>query len=289
MQKTFVALVLVGGALSTGCATTQEYAGFAQAGSSYAAAVDRLLVASRDTTIDATSNKLLQNDALTNLTTAQYRTQSETDLMRIEVIQGLRLHADLLGRYFRTMSKLTDSTAPADVKAALGGTVDGLNAVGKQLRGSTLLDANAKAAIGGLAQLAVSAKVRGALKEELQVREATLRQELALQEQLLKALADAIAQDVKLMAQAREERQVITPLTTDKPIPNPDQWIAARRSVMLITPEIAELQNASRAAADMRATFEDLIAGRLTTARLLGVIADLDAIISIAEHLLANK
>jgi hypothetical protein len=67
-SETFIALVLVGGTASTGCATTQEYVGFAKAGSSYAAAVDRLLVVSRDTTIDATSNKLLQNDVLANLT-----------------------------------------------------------------------------------------------------------------------------------------------------------------------------------------------------------------------------
>lgn len=289
MQKTLVTLVLVGGGLSTGCATTQEYAGFAQAGSSYAAAVDRLLVASRDTTIDATSNKLLQNDALANLTLEQYRKQSETDLMRIEVIQGLRLHADLLGRYFRTMSKLTDSTAPADVKAALNGTVDGLNAVGKQLRGTPLLSADAKSAVGAIGQLVVSAKIRGALGEELRARETTLRQELALQEQLLKALAEAIAQDLKVMAQIREERQVVTPLTEVKPIANPDQWIAARRSVLLTTPEIAELHNASRAAADMRDAFEDLLAGRLSMARLLGVITDLEAIITIAEHLLAKN
>lgn len=60
--------------MSPGCATTQEYAGFAQAGLSYAAAVDRLLVASRATTIHATSNRLLRDDALSNLTLAQDHT-----------------------------------------------------------------------------------------------------------------------------------------------------------------------------------------------------------------------
>jgi hypothetical protein len=293
MQNTVVrglAVVLVGGGLiSTGCATTQEYAGFAQAGSSYAAAVDRLLVASRDTAIDATSNKMLQNDAIANTTLEQYKTQSEPDLLRLEVIEGLRLHADLLGKYFRTMSKLTGSTAPADIKASLDGTVDGLNSVGKQLRGAPLLSADAKSAIGAIGQLAVAAKIRGSLRDELQRREATLRQELVLQEHLLNALAEAIAQDLKITAQAREQRLVIQPLIQPTAIPAPDPWIASRRTVMLTNPEIAELQSASRAAADMRETFEDLIAGRLSMARLLGVIADLDGIISIAEHLLAKS
>jgi hypothetical protein len=292
MQNTFVrgfAVVLVAGAVSTGCATTQEYAGFAQAGSSYAAAVDRLLVASRDTTIDATSYRLLQDDALSNLTLAQYQTLSGTDRMRLEVIEGLRLHADLLGKYFRAMSKLTGSKAPVDVQASLNGTVDGLNAVGKQLRGTPLLSADAKTALGTIGQLVVSAKIRGALRDELHAREATLRQELVLQEQLLKALAEAIGHDLQITAQIREERLVITPLTEPKPVPNPDQWVASRRSVLLTSPEIAELQNASRAAGDMRETFEDLVAGRLTMARLLGVIADLDSIINIAEHLLTKS
>lgn len=292
MRNSFVkglAVVLVGSAVTAGCATTQEYAGFAQAGSSYAAAVDRLLVASRDTTIDATSNRLLANDAVNNLTLPQYQAASGPDRARLEVIEGLRLHADLLGKYFRTMSKLTDSKAPADVQASLNGTVGGLNAVGKQLRGAPIFNDDAKAAIGTIGQLVVSAKIRGALHDEISAREAILRQELVLQEQLLKALSAAIEQDLKVTTQIREQRLVITPLTEEKPLANPDQWVASRRSVLLANSEIAELQSASRAARDMRETFEDLVAGRLSMARLLGVIADLDSIISVAEHLLAKS
>lgn len=275
-------------AASAACATKQEYAGFAQAGSSYASAVDRLLIASRETALDATSNRLLQDDALSNITLAQYNALSEPDRMRLRVIEDLRLHADLLGKYFRAMPRLTESKAPNDVKAALRGAVDGLNSVSKGLRESHLLTSEARSALGGIGELVVSAKLRGALREELQAHQATLRRELVLQEHLLRALADAIAHDLQITAQIREQRAVISPILDPKPISNADQWIRARRTVLLADGEVAELQNASRAAADMREAFEDLVSGRLTMGRLTGVIAELEGITSIAEHLMSH-
>jgi hypothetical protein len=278
-----LAIVLLGAA---GCASTQEYAGFAVAGSNYAAALDRLLVASRDATVDATSNRLLQDDALTNLTLEQYRQLADGDRSRLEVIEGLRLHADLLGRYFRTLSRLTDSSAPAEVKNALASTVAGLNGVSRGLHASGLLSDPAKAAIGAIGEVVIAARIRGALREELQMRQTTLRRELALQEELLAALGQSIAHDLLISIQAREGRDVIAPLRAEEPIADADRWVATRRSVLLAEPKVAELQNASRAAKEMREAFEDLLSGRLSGARLNGLVAELDPMIAIAEHLM---
>src|SRR5262245_55943259 len=284
ISKLVVVVLACGGGA---CATTQEYAAFAQAGSTYATAVDRLLVISRETTVDATSNRLLQDDALANLTPADYRALSDTDRMRLETIERLRLHAGLLGRYFRTLSRLTDSNASTETKVALKGTVEGLNTVGKELRSSSLLNADANAAIGAIGELVVSAKIRGDLREEFQSRQATLRQEMVLQEQLLKALSEAITHDLQITAQIREQQSVIAPLTDARPISNSDQWMLLRRTVLLGNPEIAELQNASRAAGEMRNAFEDLVAGHLSTARLTAVLGEFESILGVAEHVMA--
>jgi len=90
--------------LTAGCASTKQYAGFAQAGTVYTVAVDRLLVTAGNTGIDATSERLLQDDALKNQDLDSYQKLSSVDVERLAIIGHLRTHAQLLGHYFRLLN-----------------------------------------------------------------------------------------------------------------------------------------------------------------------------------------
>src|SRR5262249_11924520 len=151
---------------STGCAATSEYAKFAQAGSDYASALDHLLIAAGQTSVDATSERLLQDDAVSNQDLKSYRTPSHVDEERPVPIAKLRAHAHLLAAYFRLLGDFATSDASARAEASVGAVVDSLNRLGGQLRSRGSVP-NSET-LAGAAPLVVGARVNAALKRELE-------------------------------------------------------------------------------------------------------------------------
>jgi hypothetical protein len=289
LSRQVIALFLVLLTLTAGCKPSKEYANLAQAGTTYGVAVDNLLVATGNIEIDATSEKLLSDAALSKLSLSQYRSVSTEDEKLLELIARLRQHVKLLSRYFGLLYQLATSDAPDRAKTAIGGSSSGvignLNAIGTQLRGSGFLTGNAAVAAGPITSLVVSGIIRGALKDELNARQITIRRELELQERLLKALSDRIQHDLKVTQQTREQRLVIGPLTSGNPISNPDQWVSNRRSVLTMKLTADQLQTASDDVKKLREAFEDLIWGKLTLDRVDSLVADFDSLLTIAEKL----
>jgi hypothetical protein len=87
-------------ALLVGCKSTSEYAKFAQSGTLYVAALDNLLVAATRVSIDASSERLILDDVISNTSQAQYDNQNGADKARIEIYNKLRRHGRLIGQYF---------------------------------------------------------------------------------------------------------------------------------------------------------------------------------------------
>jgi hypothetical protein len=289
LSRQIIALFLVFLTLTAGCKPTKEYANLAEVGTKYGVAVDNLLVATGNIEIDATSEKLLSDAALSKLSLKQYRSVSTEDERLLEVIARLRLHVKLLSRYFGLLYQLATSDAPDRAKTAIGdgssGVIGNLNTIGTQLRGSGFLTGNAAVAAGPITSLVVSGIIRGALKDELNARQITIRRELELQERLLKVLSARIRHDLEVTQNIREQRLVIEPLTSGKPIANPDQWVANRRSVLTMKLAADQLQTASESVKKLREAFEDLISGKLTLDRVDSLIADFDSLLTIAEKL----
>lgn len=277
--KLFVFTVLA--TLAAGCAPTQQYAQFARAGTVYSAALDRLLVVATNTAVDATSERLLQDDKLINQTLASYKKLSIIDEERLTIISGLRSHARLLTKYFHFLSELATADAPERAQQAIGGVVNSLNALGTQLRGSTLVQN--KAAFTAVTKVVVGFAIRGLLSDEINKRKDTIQIELKTQEELLKALAGAIQHDLRIINQAREQRLVIDPLTAVAPISKPDEWLANRRVVLTSQTKVSELESASEAAGKLREAFEDLIAGKLGLTRINNILTDLESILAVVE------
>ncbi len=274
---------------ATSCKSTKEYANLAQAGTTYAAAMDRLLIATQEIDIDTNSERLLQDDALTNLSLEKYRNLSSEDEKLLKLITLLRQHVKLLSRYFGLLYELATSNAPERAQKAIGssttGVIGNLNKVSAELRGSGFVPSGLAAAAGPITSAIVSAKIRSALKNELNLRKETIQEELVLQEELLKVLSDRITHDLTLIQMTREQRLVIEPLISKAPIAKPDEWINNRRSILTMSLAAQELKTASTNITKLREAFEDLMSGKLTLDRVNSLLADFDSLLTIAEKL----
>lgn len=285
-----IALLLVLTTLTIGCSKSRKgYANLAQAGTTYAAAIDSLLVATGNIAIDTNSERLLQDDALSNRSIEQYREISSKDEELLETIKQLRQHVQLLSRYFGLLYELATSDAPDRAQTAIGnettGVIGNLNKVGNEIRGRGLITAGAAEAISPITGAIASGMIRKALRDELNARKATIQKELLLQEQLLKVLSGRITADSTIAQKAREQRLVIDPLVSPTPIAKPDDWITTRRSVITMKLTAEQLATASDNVKKLREAFEDLASGKLTLDRVNSLLTDFDALLTIAEKL----
>lgn len=292
LWQKFCSVLLVGALVLSGCKSTQEYASLAQAGTNYTTAMDNLLLATIDISIDVTSERLMQDDALLNQTVADYQRLSNPNENLIETIQKLRDHTQLLARYFNLLSQLATTNAAGRIQSEIGtpnsGLLGSLNQVSMQLKGSNLFTTSSAAVVAPLTQVVVGGIVRGALKTELEQRKEIIQQELALQERLLKALAKKVEADLKLIKQIREQRLVIDALTATAPIAGKDAWLAARRNILKMPLTVEQLNNASDTVKKLREAFEDFCSGKLTRERLNALAGDFATLLQLTEKLKAT-
>lgn len=276
---------------TAGCATTveQQHHTLATAGSAYAAAVEQLLVADAELHVDASSERLLQNDVLANLTAAQYERAAEDDRRIVGTLADLRRHVRLTRRYFVQLDELGADRTATRVDDSLARIATELRRLGTGLEDSPLLDASGRKALGALGTVAVAAGVRGALARELHARGEAIRRELALQQALLASLGRAIEANLATVTQAQEYRLVRAPLLAEKPISNADRWVTRRRDVLMAHATAGELTAAAEAAGSLRQAFEALIRGRLTAERLEVIGLELQALLDVAARVVEQR
>ena len=271
--------------LLSGCALTtpprSEYAAFAQAGSGYAEAVDKLLVAAGQAQVDSTSWRLVadKND-LGKVDNATYDKKTKDDTDRLAAIKSLREHAGLLGVYFGHLESLATSDAPDRTKDAIQGVVKGITDLSK---GLNTLYPNVFNALPPLTNIVVDEKVRGALREELEKRKDVIRKELQIQEKLLTVLKYQISHALTLAKNIKEQELVFAPLNAPSPLGKPEEWVAKRHEVIYIAATVEELDSARYAANKMKEAFEALLSGEDTTGRINALINDIESIIAVAD------
>lgn len=283
-RRGFAPLLAILASCAAGCATTAQYGALASAGSAYATAVEQLLIVDAELHVDASSERLLQNDVLANLTESQYDGVAEDDRRLVRTLADLRDHVRLTRRYFVGLGELGADRTATRVDDSLAGIAMELRRLGTALEDSPLLDASGRKALGALGTVSVAAGIRGALARELRARGDTIRRELALQQALLESLGDAIEANLTIVAQAREHRLVRAPLLAEKPISNADRWITRRRDVLMAEATAGELTAAAEAAASLQQAFEALMKGRLTAERLEVTGLELQALLEVATR-----
>jgi hypothetical protein len=264
-----------------GCETQKQYASLADLGSAYASALDRVLVLAGTASVDATSERLLQDRDIAPQTAASYQKLSDIDVKRLALIDDLRKHVQFLGAYFGLLKQLAASDAPAQSGKTLEGTASSVTMLGKRLRKNDL--ALGTDVFTTLSKIAVSGAVHGALKTELTLRGDTIRTELNTEEVLLAALSGDIEHAMATTREIREARSVIGPFIAAEPIKNYDEWIASRKAVLNMNSPAVELAAASTALGKLRETFEELMGGKLDDDQIRALEGDFQTMTAVAD------
>lgn len=139
-----------------------------------------------------------------------------------------------------------------------------------------------------LTKLAVSEKIRGALREELDQRQLTVRKALYIEADLFQQLARDLQASLNDVKRAQTKRLIIPPLVAEEPITNTgqaDAWIGTRRAIVTKRISAQDLEEASTATQEMRLAFEDLLTDKLTIARVKNLLVQIDSISKIADSL----
>ncbi len=279
-----ISIFCLGSILLSGCKTTQEYARFAKAGTLYYAAMDNLLVATSNISINANSERLLDNDEISNTTNDQYDTTTRNDRARLKVINDLRKHTRLMSSYYDLLFQLASSKAPQETNEAIAGVVGNLNTLGNTLRGSSFFDSTLAGTISGAI---VTGIVRGKLQDEIKQRKPFILRELDTQKVLLKKLSEIISANVTDGNNLREKRKVTDKITSANPIPadKKDQWVADRLNAINTTNVLTEMETATDLIEKFEEAFKALDSNKLTLERIDSLLTDLETFFSITESL----
>jgi hypothetical protein len=262
--------------VATGCVSAAPYRDVASAGAQYAHAVEALTAAAAALAVDASSERLLQDDALANVDAATLRQFDDEDAARAAVLGRIERHARLLGRYFALLGRLAAGGPGRETLRALDDTAAALEEAGRALRTGT----GAAAARGARTAAAAAAGFygRSLARRELARRAPVIDRELETHGEALAALAEAVRHDARVVTEARRQRRVVDLLLAEAPVADPDGWVAARRTLAAGEAAPAELGAAQRAAKALRDAVAAAAAGQPAEARIAALLDDLEAI-----------
>jgi len=279
-KKNILLTIPLSAILLTGCVSTapkSDYTAFAQAGTAYASAVDKLLNLAGVAQVDSTSWTLInEKNTTTEMDLKTYDTKTKIDVQRLEKITKLRTQAKLLAQYFSQLESLATSDAPEKTQIAIEGVVSNLGKLNSRLP-------NNVPALPALGKFMVDSKIRLALKNELEERKDLIRNELYIHEQLLEQLRNEISHALTLEKSTKEQTLVIDPFLNKSPLKDPENWASTRHNVVYMPITVEELRSAENAAKKMRETFETLLSGGDPKSQINTLLNDIDSILSIIE------
>jgi NPH3 family len=262
-------------------ASVDEYKKFSQAGRTYSLALEGLLVKSAEITIDRTSEDLLTQDISgTDVTKAEYNSLSRDNKKTLKSVDRLITQTRLLRSYF---SKLEDLASSNSSNSASNSTKSIVDSISKLSSGLKKEDQTLNGFIPSIVKISISSQIRQALRNELELRGNAILESLEIQEVLISALSRTIDVDTRSIADSRELRNVIPPITSKNPIANPDEWINLRRATLTSSNTIIELTEASQSLSEFKSVFKAILEDKLTSARIDSFIKEADEFIKIVE------
>jgi hypothetical protein len=255
-----------------------EYKRFAEAGKEYSKAMDSLLVTSGALFVDSNSEALINLDRQNPIGgRAEYSAAKENVIKYIKVISLARDHTRLLQNYFQALQELATSDAPQRSADAANRVFNQVVLVGQQLEpnifSSPAIGPEARQAYSQIPSLILSAKIKGALRAELLARKEAIYKELITQELVQKLLAQQINANLQIINSYKEMRTIKPAYESDKPVAEPDKWIALRAQISQDSLSADALEDASKTSKALQEAFKDLLSNRLTVARA-GVLVD---------------
>ncbi len=282
-RKTFV-LVAVVATLSTGCKYSKQYKKITEAGNQYTTAIDELLNKANELQIDSSSEKLLQNDIISNIDVDFYNNYKNNDKEILEIISGIREHNNLLREYFNKLRKLAYSEAPGEVQKEITDIATNLQTISSQLQKNSSLPR--PIVIGKIGKLIVHSKINGVLKKELDQRGEMIYEQLEIQGEMLTVLGEIMKNRVQSIKEAREKRLVIRPIIEKDPIPSNStaQWINFRKEILLMDKQVKEIEEASGALDDFQNIYKASVEGKINSQYLNDSLEDIDRFLALLQN-----
>jgi hypothetical protein len=280
IKKSLVAFTVMA-ALTTGCQSRDEYKKFSDAGNKYTTAIESLLISAGDMRIKATSEKILAGDQISNLTIEQYKQLSQTDEKRLQIINDLIQHNQLLHAYFQKLEDLATSDAPERAKYEIEGITTNLSEIGTKLQAEDLI--RGQSLITSVANLAIDAKISGVLRKVIEKHNPLIIKELTIQQAMLKALSLDIKSDIGTIKSAEEYRLVIEPLVNAEPITNKKAWIDMRQQVLSMQKKSFEFQKASETLGEFKEIYQAFLTGKTSKGNLNDFVRNVNVFIASAN------
>lgn len=282
MIKNFYKTLVIAAIVTTfasGCRSKEEYTKFAEAGNNFAQATNTLLEKAGEIKINATSETVLnsrRNRAQFNSKEATdslvdtYERLSKQDKKRLELLEELRKHNVFLQEYFNQLIDLAKSDSPGRTETAIGNIATQLTESNSKLRKLGPIEIDKVAPV---TKIVLDARIRGALRDELEKRKETIYQEIVLQEKALKYISNFMKEDIKKIRDLQEQRLLIEPLKSE--IEDENAWIETRYSILIQDGEIiSQINNAIDSLTKFKAIFIDSIEGEITSKRLNSFIQE---------------
>ncbi len=267
--------------LSACGASIDEYKNLSQAGQLYSDALERLLIKSGQITIDRTSEDLLVEDISgNNITTSRYGTLSRQDKLNLASLQRIITQVRLLKSYFKQLEVLANSDSPATASSRATNIGNNIAKLSGTMKSQDVLLKNFSPSI---VRIAVSDNLRQALRTELSIRGKTVLEALEIQETLVGILRETINSNIAAIAESREIRYVVPPITNTNEIGNPEAWIKLRRDTLTYNQTVNELTEASQSLTEFKSLFKAVLEDKVTSTRIDYFLKETDDFISLVE------
>jgi len=270
--------------LASACASESHVRQLASSGSAYAAGLDTLLSATRESAADASSARALSEGQGVAEAAVRAEILAAQDAMAqsaLAELEKLRRHARLLGRYFDALGDLADDAQDAAASRAAVGSADALANLGRELALSDRLTKAQKDGLGEAVHLAVSQVRNRALCEELEARGDLIDFQLRLHRALLDALRGKLRADRQSAAQLAYDRDVRQPFEEGR-VADARTWIADRRGYLLRDKDLAALERASDAASRLRSAWKACLEGGFDAAARRDALRQIDEAVALA-------
>ncbi len=287
MRIALYAAGLAACAVLSGCvsARVSQFSGFAQAGVAY--------VKASQTVLDEAGTAAVRNDSsVLRATRTAFSSDERRDRLarsnellrqRLVLLKDVGRHGRLLQGYFETLAAMADSKNPEPLAKSASGVYDSISKLGTALRGSSIGTASVSSFMPDVAAPVVAALKVRALDAELRARSKAIAEELGLQEAVFKAIASDLRTDTKARINLEETQDVIAPYIGPRELPS--DWASHREQVLFGSGALDRAEAASGAAKKLRECFNSLVQNRLDRASLSSLAVEINALLSLADHL----
>lgn len=263
-----------------GAARPGRFEAFAVAGTAYTQARGEFLRQSLELYIDRDSLELRKQHAATNLTTERRQqlltAQDKIVLERMQIVQDLEHHGDVLRLYFAALAQLSSAKGVAGAESAATRLATEIGKLSTNLAARSIGGAPVGAILSRASGFAVGAFRNRALARHLQENAATIDRELWLEEEALRLLVEEMIADRNALRNEDRRVTVTGPYRSDSPLPA--DWDKARRVNLMAEAGIAKAQSAQEAARQVRLTFEALSKGGSESGDVTALQSAVDAL-----------